>query len=256
MKKILGYLIILLVLPLVGNAIITADNTTAETDPFATQGFDWDYIYNYKNASSVAVDSYWILTAGHVGGDNDLTIGTTTYFCQETVYHPTADLALVRFDKALPGYYGLYTGDLYVGDDILMAGYGNTGTVSATSYSDSGSGNGTKRWGSNEIDSLALVNDTYALVAGFVNNDTLYEAGVGDKDSGSGSFINDDGVWKLVGLNFARGPSDPYTDSYMASIPIYESWITQTIPEPTTGIFIAMIVAVFGIVKRTRYMVQ
>ncbi|HKL22369.1 MAG TPA: hypothetical protein VJ904_11225, partial [Tichowtungia sp.] len=73
---------LLLTAGLSAHAIITGDNTTAESDPSGTTGFSWDYVYNYKNSSSVAVDPYWILTAAHVaddGGAGTLTIGATTY---------------------------------------------------------------------------------------------------------------------------------------------------------------------------------
>lgn len=257
MKKRILYLVAFFLLPFAGQAIITANNTIAETNPFALTGFNWDYVYNYRGCSAVAVDPYWIITAAHVGGGSNLTINSTTYFQQETVYHPTADLALIRFDKALPGYYGRYSGSVYVGDDVLMVGYGNTGTVSATTFTDSGKGKGIKRWGSNEIDDMAWVNGvTLSYVATFTNGATLYEAGVGDKDSGGGSFINDNGTWKLVGVNFARGPSSPYTTDYMVAVPAYESWIAQTVPEPSTGVLLVGIGIVFGVIKRLRYMYQ
>jgi hypothetical protein len=252
--------IVLLVYFLTGlaaRAIITGDNSIAETDPSGINGLNWNDVYNYKNSSAVAVDPYWILTAAHVADDppgGNLMIGSTTYYQQEIVYHATADLALVRYDKTLPGYYDLYSGPLYAGDDILMVGFGNTGTVSATSYTDSGGGNGTKRWGRNEIDSAGWLGDTYVLGAGFNQSATTLEAGVGFYDSGGGSFIHDGGEWKLVGINISRGPSSPYTDSYMASIPTYESWVTGVVPEPGTSINLAIIAVVFAVTKRLRYM--
>jgi hypothetical protein len=249
-------LIILMIVPLVGSAIITGNNTLAETDPFESTGFNWDYVYNYKNSSAVAVDPYWILTASHVADDSpngDLTIGTTTYYQQEIIYHNTADLALVRYDKALPGFYDLYAGSLYVGDDILMVGYGNTGSVTSNSFTDGGSGSGTLRWGSNEIETLSLVNSTIVLGAGFDQSATINEAGVGVYDSGGGSFVYDGSGWKLVGINIVRGPSSPYTDSYMASVPTYESWISGTIPEPSTVVLLGCFGGMFLVVRRYLY---
>ena len=51
-------------------AIAVADLATAEEPP-TDEGytFDWSHVHKYKNASSAAVDHYWILTAGHVGDD-------------------------------------------------------------------------------------------------------------------------------------------------------------------------------------------
>lgn len=246
-----------LLVPAAGFSIITASNSMAEQSP---AGFNWDYVYNYKNCSSVAVDPYWILTAAHVAddaGSGSLTIGATTYNQQEIVYHTSADLALVRYDKMLPGHYSLYAGALYVGDDILMVGYGNTGTVSSASYTDSGKGSGTKRWGSNKLDLAGWLGNTYVLGANFTGGATANEAGVGVYDSGGGSFINDNGTWKLVGINISRGPSTPpYTVSYMAAMTTYEPWVSSVIPEPTTGILLAGVGIAFGIIKRLRYMYQ
>lgn len=255
MKTRLFFILGLAILAGSAHAIITSDISLSESDPFSLTGFNWDYTYSYKGASSVAVDAYWILTAGHVGGGSDLVIGSTTYEVQETVYHPTADLALVRFDQALPGYYALYSGAVYLNDPVLMVGFGNTGTVSSASFTDSGSGNGTKRWGSNSIDVGGWAGDTYVFGANFTENGTLYEAGVGDKDSGSGSFIYDNGGWKLVGINISRGPqTPPYTASYMAAMPTYASWVTGVIPEPATSMNFVLVAFGVGIIQRIRYM--
>jgi hypothetical protein len=265
MKPQLLCLLCLAILAGSAQAIITGDDSLAGTDPLSSTGLSWDYVYNYKNSSSVAVDPYWILTAAHVandGGSGNLTLGATTYYQQEIVYHGTADLALVRYDKALPGYYGLYSGALYAGDDILMVGYGNTGSVTSNSFTDGGSGSGTKRWGSNEIDSGGWLEygdgtdswNTYLLGAGFDASATTNEAGVGFYDSGGGSFINDGGEWKLVGVNVTRGPSSPYTDSYMVSVPDYEPWVSGVIPEPATAMNFVLVAFGVGVIQRIRYM--
>jgi len=262
---VLGFLSI----PVFGFSIVTGDNSAAEQAP---SGLNWDYVYNYKNSSAVAVNPYWILTAAHVaddGGTGALTIGATTYYQQEIVYHDTADLALVRYDKALPGYYQLYGGELIPSNNklsVIMVGYGNTGTVSSTSWTDSGSGRGVKRWGSQRIDRTQTVSYDAGGIVGMTTNsgfwmdfnlgDTANEAGVGWYDSGGGTFYNDGGVWKLAGINTVRGGSNPYTSTFSVSMQAYESWVNEVVPEPTTGILLAAVGLVFGVVKRLRYMYQ
>ncbi len=252
------------------SAIITGDNATAESAPTGDWGVDWANVYNYKNCSSVAVDAYWILTARHVaddGGTGTITSGAGTHTQQEIIYHPTADLALVRYDRAFAGYYSLYTGSFSAGDDMVMIGYGNTGTVSSTSFSDSGSGSGTKRWGSNEYsydqtftysidtdpnttnDNRTTTNDGFWM--GFNNSSTTNEAGVGIYDSGGGSFINDGGTWKLAGINTTRSSGN--TASFAVSVPEYADWISGTVPEPSTILLLLSAGGVVGLIRYFRF---
>ncbi|HEY5621164.1 MAG TPA: trypsin-like peptidase domain-containing protein [Pontiella sp.] len=233
-------------------ALAVADYAAAEAAPVA-EGYslDWGYIYQYKNSSSVAVDHYWILTAAHVaddGGPGNLTVDGETYTQQEIVFHPSADLALVRYDKPLPGYYLLHSGEIHNGkngaarvyDPLIMAGYGNAGTVSASSYTQ-GSGSGIKRWGTNRGEGETDVSTdlggalgtvtTRCFRAGFDLSDTSYEAGANDHDSGGPVFIESEpGVWKLTGLLLYRAPaSGPYTDNYAAMLPDQTDWIKSVI---------------------------
>jgi len=239
-------------------AIITGNNGVAETAPSGDWGVDWSNVYEYKNCSSVAVDDYWILTAAHVAddpGSGTLTIGSTDYLQQEIVYHPSADLALVRFDKTFPGHYPLYTGTFPTATwpkdrrlSAVMIGCGVTGTVYSTYYTarawnDSPNGSGIKRWGSNKIDGPHNgVNYDVGGTTGMTYNDgiqilftlsgTTYEAGVGVYDSGGGTFVKDGGIWKLAGINTIRyGTAPNYTGTFAISIPFYETWATNVMNE-------------------------
>jgi hypothetical protein len=67
---------------------------------------------------------------------------------------------------------------------------------------------------------------------------TVYESGFGLLDSGGGVFVNDNGAWKLAGMNLYREPIDKghpdlYKYLYPASIPAYAgslSTILQSVP--------------------------
>lgn len=241
-------------------AIVTSDLATSETDPSTIpeySSFDWSGVYRHPDGSAVAVDTYWLLTAAHVadyGGAGTITSGGTTYYQQEIVYNDNnADLALIRYDKAFPDFYSLFTGDLTLPGSRevsgLLVGYGNTGTVSTVSWSDSGSGRNTQRWGSQVIDTEATVTYDLGGVQGsttnsgfwmnFTASDTTYEAGVGTYDSGGGMFVDDGGEWKLAGINTARaGQPGAYTSTFSIAVQDYSGWINQTVPEPTMAILI------------------
>ncbi len=242
-------------------AIIVADYSVATNTPIGSWNVNWNYVYKYKNCSSVAVGPNWLLTAAHVAddpGDGTISVNGTNYYQQEIVFHlpandpqhtNRADLALVRFDKEFPGYYPLYTGDFPTETrrsdsrlNAVMIGYGVTGTVYSTYYTarawnDSPNGSGVKRWGSQKIDGSTTV--TYDLPGttdatvnagmqmAFATNDTPYEAGAGVYDSGGGTFVTNSGVWKLAGINTVLYGGPDYTGVFAISIPDYASWATN-----------------------------
>ena len=224
------------------SAIVVQDYAVAEAAP---SGLDWNYVYNYNGSSAVAVGGSWLLTAAHVADDGNGSVSAdgTTYYPLETVYHTEADLALVRLDKAFPGFYPLYIGGL-VDDpklEVLLVGYGTMGTVRDFSWTDNGSGRGIKRWGSQEIDrtetfhyqvgSILRKSSGFWMDFNLVN--TMYEAGVGEGDSGGGAFYNDEGVWKLAGINTIRQTTaGGYKRTFSISMPDYSDWVMATIPEP------------------------
>lgn len=240
-------------LPSGAEAIATADNIISASNP-TNYGYslNWDYVYKFRNSSSVAIDQYWILTAAHVaddGASGNLTIDGEVYTPQETVYHPSADLALVRFDKPFPGYYPLHDGELHNGkngpqrvwDELILSGYGRTGEVTAVTFGNGPSGNGTKRWGTNKGtgETTANVNvggsagnrSTLCFTTSFVLVDTPYEAGAAQFDSGGPVFIERDGEWRVAGISLYLSGTDPHTGNYMAKIANYRDWITNNIPD-------------------------
>lgn len=236
-------------------AIATADDTISAQNP-TNYGYslDWNYIYKYKGSSSVAVDHYWILTAAHVADDasnGNLMVDGETYNQREIVFHPTADLALVRFDKPFPGYYPLHDGEIHNGksgpqrvwDPLVLVGYGYPGTVTAITFTQNGIP-GIKRWGTNRGTGESSINTnvggstgdrtTQCFSTSFTLVDTPYEAGGNTFDSGGSFFIEQDSKWKLAGINLYRIGSNPYTGNYAALIPNYISWIKSVIVDYDT----------------------
>ena len=262
MRRLSYIFITLLLISSSAPAIIVADYSVATNAPIDSWNVNWDYVYKYKNCSSVAVGSHWLLTAAHVAddaGDGTILVNGTNYYQQEIVFHAPAndsehtnraDLALVRFDKEFPGYYPLYTNTFptyHGGTDkrlnAVLIGYGVTGTVYSTYYTtsawnDSPNGSGIKRWGSQKIDGpVTEAYDLLSTTVGTVNvglqmdfsqvDTTTYEAGAGVYDSGAGTFVNDGGAWKLAGINTALYSGPNYTGMFAVSVPAYKTWVTN-----------------------------
>lgn len=237
-------------------AIVVADYVTATNTPTGIWNVNWDYVYNYKVGSAVAVGSHWLLTAAHLADDagvGTISVNGTNYYQREIIFHAAAndpehtnkaDLALVRFDKEFPGYYPLYTGTFPSTSkgklNAVMVGYGVTGTVYSTYYTAAAytdPSKGTKRWGSQRIDGTdtqnydagggVTYNDGIEMM--FSSADTLYEAGAGVYDSGGGTFVTNGGVWKLAGINtqlYGLNATN-YNGIFAVSVPAYETWATN-----------------------------
>ena len=248
MKYTLNFFITYLCMPMIANAIAVSDLPVSEANPTniaAYSDFNWDHVYNYKNSSAVAVHGNWLITAAHVaddGADSSLTIQGEVYTQMQQVYHPDADLALIRYDKTFPEFYSIHNGSVTrigTNPELLMVGWGNTGLVSITSFQNGPGGRGIKRWGTNRAvtsgQSVTVdmggevgtrVSDVFTT--SFNLNDTFFESGAAQYDSGSGVFIKHAGQWKLAGLPILLAGSGPnYTGNYIIKIQSYISWINN-----------------------------
>ena len=235
-------------------AIAVDDYSVAETNPaVAGYSFNWDYTYKYKGSSSAAVDHYWILTAAHVGDDlfnSDIIIDGVTNYQQEVVFHsqstdpdsnPTADLALVRYDKPFPGYY-LLNSSVPVGSELMIVGYGYPGDVEIkmfnSYFTEDNTGSRIQRWGTNEIDGESTQDDSKGFdisISNSFGNPTDYEAGCNVFDSGSGMFYDDGGIWKLTGTMVNRSAnSSGFSGNFAVATKYYVNWIKSVITDYDT----------------------
>jgi hypothetical protein len=235
-------------------AIVVQNYSVATNAPTGDWDLNWDYVYNYKQSSAVAVGEYWILTAAHVaddGGTGALAVNGVIYYQQEVIFHNTADLALVRFDKPFPGFYSLHAGEIYTGAgrsktyrELILVGFGFDGVASSSSFTQ-GSYRGIKRWGTNKGEAEAtipgdIVGDdgvpdvsTSCFRMDFNLGESAYEAGANIYDSGGPVFIDNGSEWVLTGIILYRNGDNPYTGNYAAMVPDYSAWIESTMSSVT-----------------------
>ncbi len=235
-------------------AIATAnDGVSAESPIDHGYGVDWRHVFRYKNATAVAVDHYWLLTAAHVADDatsaTNLLVDGETYVQREVVFHDTADLALVRFDKPFPGYYPLFAGELSyqtgigrnrvtIWSEMVMMGYGYPGTVASNSFTQTGYP-GTLRWGTNrgesvvtaevELEGVSGVRSTQCVQTSFELGDTPYEAGGNTFDSGGPMFVQDGTEWALAAVVLYRNGTETFDGNRAALVSSYIDWVKSVV---------------------------
>ena len=252
------YYLTLYLLLLLSNCFGIAVNnlTIAENNPnviTSFSDFNWDYVYSYNGSTAVAVDPYWIITAAHVADDvqnGTVIVAGEIHNEVQKVFHSSdydsennesADLALIRLDKPLPGYYPIHDRSIYPSQTLILTGWGKTGTVFNTYFRNGPGGQGVKRWGTNKMESTGIsppIDDggscgpriTKYFSIGFSISDTLYEAGGVIYDSGGGVFLRYQGQWRLAGILLYLNGTDPnYTGNISANISNYSDWIDKTI---------------------------
>ena len=232
-----------------------------DTTEFGNPGSDWyhmtldgigmvfDGAGQVGGGSAVAVGNRWFLSAAHFAINPGYTITMSdgrTYTVEETFNAPPlngqsdpVDLRLVKVAEQLPQWYGMYDGQLGPDTPVIMAGTGYGGTTTSNTFMYSTGVPRAWRWGTNAIDGPKWMTSgqfrSSSIEMGFKRSDSTYEAGFAVGDSGAGTFLLDDGKWKLVGINAyidRTGPLDPppYNASYAVIVPTYIDWINTIVP--------------------------
>lgn len=239
--------------------------------------FQW--VGQVNGASGVLIDPHWVLTAGHVGG-NQFTLNGTTYTADATFNHPTADLHLLHFTETFGGYYSLYSGSP-INQIANMVGFGRSATERADfkGYEDAGAATaGVRRAVTNNIAFSTPIDsapfNTVCLVADLdsanpntpapYNRDwfqdggpTANEGGLLAGDSGGAWLIDvGGGNYQLAGISLYIATDDQnappgetmlygaYGFSGSAAADLTDAsnrnWVVSTVPEPTTMCILAL----------------
>mgnify|MGYP003810942471 CR=1 FL=1 len=231
----------------------------------------------YTCSGSLLASGLYVLTAAHcvTGADGDATTSKITLSWNEGEVKATStsyivatgwdgdlgegnDLALIQLSSAVTGIdgYALYTGSA-LGEDVLIAGYGRTGTGSTGSTGDSG----TLYYGYNEYDAdgrvhqMTRVTDSIYLydfddgsrrtsLFGSSGLGSGLEALIAPGDSGGATLVYDGGVWYLAGVHSFIGclspncAADSSFGDYAGDVSVYAQldWLQGYVVSPVAAV--------------------
>lgn len=262
-----------------------AANKVAPTGVLADSG--WQYQGTWGGFLATPIAPSYFIAAKHVGGSigNTFTFDNVPYVTIERHDSPSSDLTIWKVSGTFATFATLYTASDEVGKDLVVFGRGTERGSAVTTAGEGergwswGASNGTQRWGENTVSQVVnggaglgnlLVADFDAgLGPGGRGNEAHLSVG----DSSGAVFIQEGGLWKLAGINYAvdayfsytgttgtgfnaaiydaRGlyfgndsngyslinPLDPQPASssfYATRISDNAAWITAVVPEPST----------------------
>jgi hypothetical protein len=205
--------------------ISTGDPTQNTTDPGDGSGWQWQGQWGSFLGTAIGPD--YFVTAKHVGGSvgQTFTYQGTSYTTTASFSDPNADLTIWQVNGTFSSYAQLYTGSDEAGQQLTVFGRGTQRGDAVTVNGNLagwlwGPGDGVQRWGQNRVSGIQDYGGSLGqmLVMNFDAGSGLpYEATLSPGDSGGGVFIQQNGVWKLAGLNYGvvtgfqfTATSDPF----------------------------------------------
>ncbi|HEX7860698.1 MAG TPA: hypothetical protein VF773_10250 [Verrucomicrobiae bacterium] len=191
-------------------------NTTAPTGALTNSG--WDLQGEWGIFLGTPIASNYFITARHVAGTdtNAFVLNGKSYRPLTAFHHRHADLTLWKIDGSFTNFAQLYDGTNELHQPLVVFGRGLRrgeelrvdGELRGWHWSFL---DGRLRWGENQVHAITtrrgepITNSTQVqlLRAIFRTNAGPSEAHLAVGDSGGGVFIQQNGTWKLAGINFS-----------------------------------------------------
>jgi hypothetical protein len=185
-------------------------NTTAPTGNLADSG--WQYQGSWGAYLGTPIAPQFFISASHIGnaGNSIFIYQNVNYPVVSSVKDPFSDLQIwqVSATQTFPSFAPLYTKQDEVGKQLVVMGRGTqrgngftlNGTLLGWIWGQSDS---VKRWGENIVTSIVPYPGLHELIYATFDQDGLpSEAHLSSGDSGGAVFLQDNGVWKLAGINY------------------------------------------------------
>lgn len=200
----------------------TGRNLSPPAGDLAASG--WQFQGKWGAFSGTAISPHYFITAKHCGGGVGLPflLNGKGYTAVECFPSPRADIAIWRVREPMPVWAPLYLGTGEYGKEIVVFGRGGQrggpvkvdGRLRGWSWD---AGDGRMSWGRNRVSGFSFGDSAgrqpttgELLLFTFDEFDETTgddECSLSGGDSGGGVFLNDRGVWKLCGVNYAVGGS-------------------------------------------------
>lgn len=196
-------------------AIILLDDAaeTANTsEPAgALAGSGWQYEGDWGWFLGTPIAPHFFISANHVGRAGDVfSYRGNTYTLSRSTRVAGTDLLVWEVVETFPDFAPLYSRPDEVGKPLVVIGRGTERGETVLVNNELrgwkwGNGNGVRRWGQNVVADVIsyLSSANQLLYATFDKPAPPNESHLSGGDSGGAVFINDNGVWKLAGINFA-----------------------------------------------------
>jgi hypothetical protein len=192
-------------------------NTSAPTGLLFDSGWQYEGVWQSTFAGTPIAPNYFI-TSQHLFGNvgDTFTYNGTSYTTTGFTDDPSgSDLRIWKVNGTFSSYAPIYTGNDEVGKDMTVFGHGSAKGAAVTMggnpvgwfWTASPAG---LTWGTNVVTTAGTVLDpngqpssSQFLVYQFNPSLGPNTAALSGGDSGGGVFIQQNGVWKLAGVNFS-----------------------------------------------------